>query len=82
MHLLAFDEIDAGDLPLDLGAYDVCVVGDHSADADKIHRDVVLSDGRSDDRHRSRRSRRGCGLLQWLNVQEVKKNAGRDDTSH
>ena len=44
MHGLAFGEVDADDLPLDLGAHDVGVVGNHRADAAEIDRHVMLGD--------------------------------------
>ena len=77
MHGLAFGEVDADDLPLDLGAHDVGVVRDHRADAGKIDRHVMLGDRCGDDRHR-RRSRRGIGLLQGMTVGQVQQTAGRE----
>src|SRR3979490_3413931 len=75
MHGLAFGEVDADDLPLDLGAHDVGVVRNHRADAAKIDRHVMLGDGPGDDRHRRRWSGRGIDLLQWLDMPEVKQTA-------
>ena len=68
MHGLAFGEVDADDLPLDLGAHDVGVVGNHRADTAEIDRHVMLGDHPGDDRHRGRRSGRGSGLLQWVSM--------------
>ena len=67
MHGLAFGEVDADDLPLDLGAHDVGVVRDHRADAGEIDRHVMLGDRAGDDRHRGH-SGRGIGLLQWIDA--------------
>ena len=67
MNGLAFGEVDADDLPLDLGAHDVGVVRDHRADAGKIDWHVMLGDRCGDDRHR-RWGRRGIGLFQGVNM--------------
>ena len=77
VHGLAFGEVDADDLPLDLGAHDVGVVSNHRADAVKIDRHVMLGDYACDDRHRGWRRGCGSGLLQWVNMREVQKAAGR-----
>ena len=49
---LAFGEIDADELALNLAAHDDRVVGDNGADAGQIDRYVVLSDCSGNDRHR------------------------------
>ena len=76
MHGLAFGEVDADDLTLDLGAHDVGVVRDHRANAGKVDWHVMLGDRCSDDRHR-RWGRRGIGLSQRVNMREVQQAAGR-----
>ena len=75
MYGLAFGEVDADDLPLDLGAHDVGVVRNHCAYARKIDRHVVLRDRRGDDRHR-RGSGRRSGLFQRVNMREVRQATG------
>ena len=51
---LAFGEIDADELALNLAAHDNRIVSDDGADAGQIDRHVVLSDCAGDDRHRRR----------------------------
>ena len=80
MHGLAFSEIDADDLSLDLGANDVGVVRDHRAHTAKIDRHVVLDDRSGDDRHRGRRGGRGSGPLQRLEVRQI-DTAGRNSSN-
>src|SRR6266436_6701496 len=81
MHGLAFGEVDAVDLPLDVGAHHVGVVRDHRADTGKIDRHVVLGDRPTDDRRRRLWSGRGSDLLQWANMHEVEQTAGRKHRS-
>jgi hypothetical protein len=70
MHGLAFGEVDADDLPLDLGTHDVRVVSDHRAYPAKIDRHVMLRDRAGDDRHRGH-SGLGFDLLQRVDVREI-----------
>ena len=77
VHGLAFGEVDAHDLPLDLGAHDVGVVRNHRADTSEIDRHVVLGDHPSDDRHRGCRSWCGSGFLQQASMHEVQQAGAR-----
>jgi hypothetical protein len=70
MHSLAFSEVDADDLPLDLRTHDVGVVRNHRADTGKIDRHVMLGDRPGDNRHRGW-SGRGIDLLQRVYMREV-----------
>ena len=81
MYGLTFGEVDADDLSLDLGANDIGVVRNHSADTAEIDRHVMLGDHPGDDRYRGWRSGRGRGLLQRVSMREVQKPAGRNDGS-
>ena len=76
MHGLAFGEVDAHDLPLDLGAHDVGVVRNHRADTAKIDRHVMLGDRSSHDGRGCGWSRRGSNLVQWMDMREVQQTAG------
>ncbi len=78
MHGLTFGEVDAEDLPLDLGAHDVGVERNHGADTAKIDRHVMLGDRAGNNRRRGWRSGCGSRLLQRVNMHEVQKTAGRD----
>ena len=80
VHGLAFGEVDAEDLPLDLGAHDVGVERNHRADTGKIDRHVMLGDRSGDDRDRGW-SGRGIDLLQGVNMREVQQTTGREHRS-
>src|SRR5207237_979875 len=77
MHSLAFGEVDAHDLPLDLSTNDIGVVRNHRADTAKIDRHVMLGDCPGDDWHRGWWSGRGSRLFQWASMREVQQPAGR-----
>src|SRR5262245_8672633 len=76
VHRLALGEIDADDLPLDLGANGDRIIGDHGADPCQIDRHVVLSDRCGNHRYNGR-----CRQLWrefWLNVEGEGAATGED----
>jgi hypothetical protein len=80
MYFLAFGEVDADDLSLDLCANDVGVIRNHRTYTAQIDRNVMLGDDPGDDRHR------GCGgrgrrFLQWMGMREVQEAAGHEQGS-